>query len=185
MSEQAEQSKYERMWEFDQYRRYAPGEKLVPNAIRHLGAVAGESFIDFGCGTGRPAHHLAERGFKVTAIDFADNCLDKGIGDNFEFIQCCLWKLPDIHADWGFCTDVMEHIPPEYADDTLMEIARTTSKGVFFQINCTKDGCGKLIGERLHLNIMPPREWIELLGAFWRDVHAVSIQTNNLVAVCR
>ena len=49
----------------------------TPHVARLLGDVAGLSILDVGCGTGRHALRLAERGARVTAIDFSTQMLEK------------------------------------------------------------------------------------------------------------
>jgi len=168
VSEASERTKYERMWQHDQYRRQAPGESLVKDAINALGMQTGDTVIDFGCGTGRPAVRLQQAGLDVIGVDFADNCLDPDVA--IPFRRECLWDMPAIKADWGFCTDVMEHIPRERVLQTLASIRRCTRKGVFFQIATRPDNCGKLIGETLHLTVKPPHWWHTCLRIYWDPV---------------
>lgn len=168
---QSEQAKYERMWEVSQYRSYSPGEKTLP-AIEGL-MKEGSSVADFGCGTGRAAQRLRSRGFDVTGIDFAQNCLDKDV--DIAFKQACLWDLPsDMLFDYGFCTDVMEHIPPNKVNATLKCIHGATRAGTFFQIATFKDRFGEQIGERLHLSVQPAEVWESVLKKFWPQVTMIS-----------
>ena len=77
--------------------------------------------------------------------------------------------------DWFFCADVMEHIPPEFVDATLDNIAHVASKGGFFQIALSKDGCGALIGDTLHLTVESPEWWMKKINHRWVVVsHEVS-----------
>jgi len=168
---QKEQAKYERMWEVSQYRSYRPGEKALPALMGLL--KKGSSIADFGCGTGRAAQRLRSNGFKVTGIDFAENCLDDGV--DIEFKQACLWDLPsDLFFDFGYCTDVMEHIPPRKVNATLKCIANATRFGTFFQIATFKDRFGDKIGERLHLSVQPAEVWESVLLKFWPRVKTLS-----------
>jgi hypothetical protein len=43
-----ERTKYERIWDFPQYRKNSPGERLVDDAIERMGMKSG-TVIDFGC----------------------------------------------------------------------------------------------------------------------------------------
>lgn len=175
-----ERDKYERMWRVDAYRHHAPGEELAHRAFFALGAKVGDSLIDFGCGTGRPAAQLKRLGLSVTAIDHAKNSLDPGI--DVAFMQQCLWALPsDLSADYGYCTDVMEHIPPEKVSAVLSEIRRVVRKRVFFQIATFPDGMGRKIGETLHLSVHPPEWWRAKLSEHWNDVKVSG--TRNCILV--
>lgn len=164
---QAERSKYERMWDLDDYRTYSPGEKALPVMLSVL--KEGVTLGDFGCGTGRAAQSLQARGFDVMGIDFAANCLDPDVSIPFE--QHCLWELPsDMLFDVGYCTDVMEHIPPRKVHATLKCISGATWLGCFFQIATFKDKFGGKIGEPLHLSVQPAEVWESVLMKHWPHV---------------
>lgn len=180
MLEQQEREKYLKCWNLDKYRDYSPGEHLVERAVTDLGMTSFETVIDFGCGTGRPAKKFQDLEFQVLGVDFAPNCLETDV----PFIDACLWELPEIAADWGFCTDVMEHIPTEMVPKVLEEIWASTKKGAFFQIALTKDSFGDRIGERLHLTVKPTDWWIDRLSSHWGHVK-VHERGNNLIAVCK
>lgn len=165
--EQREREKYETVWAHDKYRKHAPGEGMVPDAIDLLGMKPGDSVIDFGCGCGRASQAFNDKGFKLTAVDFAANCLDPDVSVNF--IQACLWDLPDIKADFGYCTDVMEHIPTEKVGDVLSGIA-DRCQAAFFNIATRPDVMGNLIGRKLHMTVMQGDGWYRLLQHYWENV---------------
>lgn len=167
-----ERDKYRRMWQRREYRLWAPGEDVAELAMSSLGATSGDRVIDFGCGTGRPALRLQQLGMRVLAIDFADNCLDPGI-DLEQFVVAPIWNPLPVMAEWGFCTDVMEHIPPERVDQTLDAIRAATERGAFFRIDFGPDVSGRLIGEALHLSVHAPEWWEEKLARRWRSVRRV------------
>jgi hypothetical protein len=173
--------KYRRMWEFDSYRKFAPGESKVEHAIAELEAPKGASFIDFGTGTGRAAKKLQMMGYKVLAVDFAVNCLDEDV-----FVPFCLanlWELPDLKANFGYCTDVMEHIPPEKVDDVLKGITSCVNSA-YFMISTRPDSMGELISEVLHETVQPPQWWAEKLRTLWNDVF-VTANTDSVILVCK
>lgn len=173
-----EKSKYEQMWARREYRAVSPGEQVSFLFREVVRPVKGADAIDFGCGTGRGGHALAMFcKLNVTLVDFAGNCLDKDVKeaieefpDRLKFIEHDLTKPLDIKARYGYCTDVMEHIPPEQVDAVLENIL-TATRSCFFQIACADDVCGALIGEPLHLSVHDHRWWKEKLeahGAFIR-----------------
>jgi len=175
-----ERNKYERMWEVVAYRNFAPGEALAKHAFAAMKMRKDDKLIDFGCGTGRPAAQFQRMGASIIGIDHAANCMDSHV--NITFLQCCLWDLPpDLACDYGYCTDVMEHIPPEKVDDVLSEIRRVVRNKVFFQIATFPDGMGKRIGETLHLSVYSPEWWETKLREHWGSV--IMSGTRNCTAI--
>lgn len=138
-----------------------------------------ETVIDFGCGTGRATKKFVDMGFSAVGVDFVN-----AVQGDVPFIHACLWAMPDMSADWGFCADVMEHIPPEKVSDVLHQIRRRTTKGCFFQISLTKDSFGDRIGERLHLTVQPADWWSEQLNKHWGRVK-VTQRGTTAIAICR
>lgn len=168
--EALEARKYCNMWAFDEYRHYAPGEHYVNQAIEEMGMKPGSSVIDFGCGTGRGAQIFMDKGFQITGIDHAPNCLDENI--EIPLVISNLWSLPGITAEYGYCTDVMEHIPTEKVDDVLSQISSRVDK-CFFNIHTEEDVMGELIDDELHLTQKPPEWWKEKLSRHFARVRCV------------
>lgn len=174
---------YEQLWDNATYRRYAPGEHYIDDALEALKPRMGASFIDFGCGTGRPALELRKRGYGVVGIDFAENCLDQGI--DIPFLVADLKKKIDLKCQFGFCTDVMEHVEPDHIDDVLLTIADCVRQGVFFSIALDDDQFGPmLVGKALHLTIRDVKWWRKKMGAFWPRVVVVSATETLLTLAC-
>lgn len=165
-----EQQKYDRMWAFPAYRETAPGEECVAKFLEV--AKPSGRVIDFGCGTGRAGVKLKAAGLDVLLVDFTDNSRDLG-AMALPFKQHDLThSLPD-RADWGFCTDVMEHIPGGDVEVVICNVLESC-KGVFFQISTVPDQMGAEIGQDLHLTVRPHSWWRDLfigLGYFvqWEE----------------
>lgn len=159
-----ERDKYRLMWQYDTYRAVAPGEHCV-DAFEAIAKPDG-LIIDFGCGTGRAALELHRRGYRVLLIDFADNCRDQeALG--LPFIEADLTRPCPARGTVGFCTDVMEHIPPADVDTVLENIFAAVPRA-FFQISTVDDVCGDLIGAPLHLSVHPHAWWRERMTRFGR-----------------
>lgn len=162
---ESERLKYERMWSFDAYREFSPAEAFLDEFMKVATPPRGATINDYGCGSGRADVIMGIRGLRVTAIDFASNCLDDDVRQIFEiqkplkFVEANLWDKPVWpHASLGYCCDVMEHIPEEKIDDVLKNITSTSAR-TFFSIGLTKDNCGKLTGEKLHMTVKPFSWW--------------------------
>ncbi len=116
--------------------------------------------IDFGCGTGRASLKIEERGCEVIAIDFASNCLDH-TSRGLRFFTMDLSKPMPFSAPYGFCTDVLEHIPTAQIGDVISNIM-ACAKTVFFQVSTVNDIFGQTIGTPLHLTVQQHGWWIDL-----------------------
>ena len=173
-----EQEKYKRMWAHGEYREVAPGEHAAMAFLTQARLPADAEVIDFGCGTGRGALMLAAvGGARVKMLDFADNCLDPEVrqalttqNGRLTFDVCDLTRPVPHHAAYGYCTDVMEHIPPEDVLKVLSNIL-AAAEHVFFQISCVDDVMGALIGEPLHLTVQPATWWVQQLTGLGAVVH--------------
>jgi SAM-dependent methyltransferase len=155
-SDVSEKEKYEEMWKHDVYRDFSPGEQCIGTFIEVARPSPGSTVIDFGCGTGRASAILDNYGLNVTAVDFASNCLDV---KSLNFVQADLSESIPVTAEYGYCTDVMEHIPPDKVDQTIRNIMRASGR-VFFQISLVPDNCGTLIGHQLHLSVHTYEWWL-------------------------
>jgi hypothetical protein len=161
----AETEKYEAAWSYPAYAEYSPGLEAVDlfgrmldeNNIARSSAKTGESIIDLGCGSGKAGIELSERGFDVTLMDLTP----KGkVGTGLSMIVGSLWHPIPGKYRFGYCCDVMEHIPPEYTMLVISNILRACEYA-FFQICLVDDNFGALVGEPLHLTVMP--------FVWWRD----------------
>jgi hypothetical protein len=151
----SEGSKYRLLWSTAAYRQFSPGEQLVERFCDLT--PANSTVIDFGCGTGRAGMALSKKGHDVTLVDFAENCRDPG-SMKLPFEECDLTKPIPLRADYGFCTDVMEHIPPKEVELVIRNIMECV-QGALFQISTVPDSMGGLIGKPLHLTVRDHQWW--------------------------
>lgn len=164
-----EREKYQKAWMHPLYGRTSPGELAAPvflDVVKPDGLV-----IDFGCGTGRGALAINEAGVDVLLVDFTDNCREKA-AFRLPFIQWDLTAPCEASAPYGFCADVMEHIPTEDVATVLRNIFASAPR-VFFQISTVPDAFGAEIGARLHLTVRTHDWWADMLARFgvieWQD----------------
>lgn len=175
-----EKQKYETIWEHvPAYRTDSPGELLVDHFFHSFAdqLKAGESIIDFGCGTGRVAKRFLEKSLDTTLIDFCGNCLDPGVQllitllpEKIRFVQACLWDLSNeiAPADWIYCCDVLEHIPEDKVEIVLEAMASRNLLGGYFGIALQEDHFGKeVFKEPLHLCVRDKDWWAQKLRAHW------------------
>jgi 2-polyprenyl-3-methyl-5-hydroxy-6-metoxy-1,4-benzoquinol methylase len=180
--EHAEREKYRTMWAFDSYRERSPGLRFLADALKKLSPMPASSIVDLGCGTGRVSAELQRLGFDVTGVDIADNACTEFTGP---FVTASLWSLPEDlgRFQYGFCADVLEHIPTERVAQTLASIAGHAST-VYFQIANFVCHEGDKIGEHLHLTVKPLAWWRTMLDEDWIIEHAEAAPKHH-VFVCR
>lgn len=181
--EHREREKYGRIWAVPEYRRVSPGMMEAQRAHSLLEMRPGHTLYDFGAGTCRATAWFQEQGLHVTAIDFCRDARET----NVPFIDACLWDMPPMpKADFGFCCDVMEHIPEDRIGWVLSAIAHRVVKALYIRIATRPDMMGpKHLGEPLHLTVQPAEWWrsrlrdngfsrVEVLKADGRDLVAVA-----------
>jgi 2-polyprenyl-3-methyl-5-hydroxy-6-metoxy-1,4-benzoquinol methylase len=181
-----ERQKYEKIYTTEEYRRGPfPGLQYgLMFLVRYLSGY--KSMIDFGCGSGDAAVLFARLGYDVFLIDIAENCLNE---EAQGALACRFWVAalhelpPDVpHVDWGYCTDVMEHLPEEWVAPSLAAIKSRTDR-IFFSISGEPDGWGALIEERLHLTIQPVDWWAGEIRKHWRKVDVLKDTGKSIVIV--
>ncbi len=180
--DQTEKTKYDVIWrDYPQYRDCSPGELFVPfffdgfkNELR-----AGQTIIDFGCGTARVAKQFLGKGLNVHLVDISPYCLDEEIrhiltllSSQIHFHQGCLWQLPeDLKSTyWIYCCDVLEHIPEDYVEKCLEQIAKRMRFGGYFSICMQEDLTGKKLGHPLHLTIKDKDWWETKISKYFKIV---------------
>jgi hypothetical protein len=153
--ELSERDKYRLMWMFEHYRIVSPGEHIADFYVSQCKPEG--RVIDFGCGTGKGSVRLKELGLEPHLIDFADNCRDEEAAD-LPFMEWDLMEKIPAESVYGFCTDVMEHIPTKDVDLVINNIM-DCSEQVFFQISTIDDIGGLAIGAVLHNTVRPHNWW--------------------------
>jgi SAM-dependent methyltransferase len=181
----AERDKYRRMWARPEYRQHSPGLRMLSKFLDVCDPMPGDSILDAGCGTGRAGLDLSLF-YRVTQLDICDTARDADT-QAIPFIHKPIHELHDPYFQyfgWIYCVDVLEHIPPELLDRTLAALARATVNGAFLQIACFEDGCGALIGERLHMIVRPPHWWKDQIGRHWTIRRDLSDEPQYAIFVC-
>lgn len=175
-----ERAKYRKTWENKLYREVSPGLRHLASALEWMKPEPGASFTDWGCGTGKAATELALQGFDVRLVDIAGNAYVGAL----PFVETCLWELPeDLGAtDYGFCADVMEHIPTERVDDVLAGIAKRTREKCYFQIALFHDTYFTHAGP-LHLSVFPGEWWMAKIEQHFKRSEYRKIRLKHLLVV--
>lgn len=167
---EAERDKYRRVWSSHGYRAQSDGEAIVVYAHHVMGCQFGETLIDWGCGTGRPAKLFEALGLRVTGLDIADNCLDEDC--DIPLVVGSMWDPPFLESDYAFSSDALEHVPEEFIGLALDAIAKGTRKAAYIQVDTVADISGPAMKPPvvLHLTIRPASWWHRQLMARWTMV---------------
>lgn len=172
-----EKQKYEEMWSHPEYRHFSPGEYVVKVFLEQEHGRG--TLLDFGCGSGREAVILKKAGFSPVLLDIAHNCRDNDSDvTSLPFYECDFSEEIIHTAQYGYCSDVMEHIPQKQIDIVISNIMKCVDK-CFFQISLIEDGCGKLIGHKLHQSVYPYKWWFDKFTSlgfyvFWAEDNKTS-----------
>ena len=182
---ETERAKYSELWsDVPDYRKYSPGMENVSRFMDIVKPEPDSTLIDIGCGTGGAGLEFQRLGLSVRWLDITD----AGLGDDIpcsRFIQKSLWSNWNdwkYGYDYGFCCDVMEHIPQEY---TMLVIDRIIShcRVSWFQIALIPDSFGAVIGQPLHLTVKPFQWWLERLRGAGNVVDARDLAETALFVV--
>ena len=103
--------------------------------------------LDMGCSNGRNALYLAQRGFKVTAVDINANALEQLQSivqqEGVNAVTTRLYDISDarLDADYDFiaCTVTLMFIHPSRVDAVLADMQEHTRAGGYNLIVCAMD----------------------------------------------
>ena len=191
-----EKEKYDVIWrDYPGYRESSPGEVFAQfffdgfkEEIR-----AGQTLIDFGCGTARVAKDFLSRGLNTTLVDISPYSLDQEVrnllplfANQISFVQACLWQLPETlkSAYWIYCCDVLEHIPEDHVDCVLEAMAKRMRFGGYFSICLKEDLAGKQIGVPLHLTVKDKGWWEEKISQHFK-IRGEDVVADDIYFNCR
>jgi hypothetical protein len=160
-----EKEKYEKVWrECERYGKNWVDAGLGRPYKRPFLETAkpASTVIDFGCGNGSSLGWVKYAGFLPKGVEIAGNAVTQ----NHNLIT--IGDLRDagsmIHlgvAQYGLCTDLMEHIPTDDVETVLFNLAAHVTEAVFFGIARLPDKDGDALGLELHLTIQDKEWWDE------------------------
>jgi ubiquinone/menaquinone biosynthesis C-methylase UbiE len=104
-----------------------PGDDFRLGAIlRHLGPIGGRTVLDLGCGKGRFAARLAERGALVVGLDASGAMLRAAQGRGLPVALGSVRRLPirSRSIDQVLLVEVLEHVAPVDLPEVLAEAFR-------------------------------------------------------------
>ena len=170
-----ERALYEEMWSgVESYGANAPGENYLPLFLARVQPKRGTTVLDAGTGSGKGAVALAKAGFEVRLCDVTK----AGLIDEAKalpFYEACLWhdlsrvtmnfgQWGRTAADYAYCTDVLEHIPPQFTMLAIDQLLRVTRHALFLAISLQADEYGVWVGKALHQSVFPYTWWRDAIS---------------------
>lgn len=189
----AERETYAGMWSgVEDYAAHAPGVHYLPVFLSCIGSARrGVTVLDAGTGSGKGALALQAEGFTVRACDFTDAGFQ---GAPVPFTEACLWHdLSHVTqgfghpgrttADYVYCTDVLEHLPPPFTMLAVQQMLRVTSKGLFLTISLVPDAFGVWAGKALHQSVFSFVQWRDALAEVGEIIDARDLLNTGVFMV--
>ena len=190
-----EKAKYEKAWSHTAYRNSSPGEVFVADFIQMEcetngtdGLVSEGLLADFGCGCGRASLLFHRMGLQVDCYDIAENCFDPEVAEVMApyLRNMGFWsdefKQVESFYDYGYCCDVMEHIPPERVDEVIKSIV-SKCRRVFFSVCFENDHFGEHLEEHLHLTVQPFLWWRNKFLEYGNVIAAKDLFSNGVFLI--
>jgi len=128
------------------------GGKHVEKALELIETYKAKHLLDYGAGQCRLSY-----GLMMAQIGLED----KTWLTNYDPAIPLLNERPTYRHDLVFCTDVLEHIEPEYLDAVLADIKRLMGKAGYFVICCQPANKTLPDGRNAHLIIEKPVWWLQ------------------------
>lgn len=165
-----EAQKYTKVWGLDSYAEHSPGFDHIDLFWSIAKPREGQTLLDIGAGNGVASVGLMLKGLDVEGFDVTDEGWKSNVNTSgVIFHKGCLWHRYDMprpdHGDlfdFGYCCDVMEHIPTQFVGLAVSN-ALKRCKRVFFSISFKTDGHGDVIRDRLHLTVESFSWWRDTL----------------------
>jgi hypothetical protein len=141
---------------------------------------APKTILEIGCGNGRFARSVAERGPDVIASDWAASPMLRGLPSNVSFVKIDAVKDNLPTADLVCSSDVLEHFHPNDIE-TVVRKLHNAGRYNYHVVACYDDG-------HSHLTITSPGNWLNLFRVHSDEYRLVDIEArrsnpNQLVCV--
>ena len=130
------------------------GQRWAPNVAKLAAELKCSTILDYGCGKQVLRDDLKDSGLIVRGYDPAITGLD---------------AAPE-PAEIVVCTDVLEHIEPEFLDNVLADIARCATRAVFLVVHTQAALKTLPDGRNAHLIQQPYEWWLPKFTVHWDRV---------------
>jgi trans-aconitate methyltransferase len=183
---ETERATYETVWSsVEGYAQHSPGEQYLPLFLQVVGDWRG-TVLDAGTGSGKGAVALHRAGFDVLTCDVTDaGMVDEA--KTLPFAAACLWgDLSAFHpVCWVYCTDVLEHVPPQFTMLAIKNMLDISLDGLFLTVSLVPDSFGVWAGKSLHQTVQPFTWWKDSLKELGTVTEARDLISNAVFVVQR
>jgi 2-polyprenyl-3-methyl-5-hydroxy-6-metoxy-1,4-benzoquinol methylase len=159
-------------------------------AAKFAGASSGsqtgsQEILDAGCGRGEFLEAAREAGLAARGIDQSEECVaickSKGLAaeraDLFEYLD----SLADLSLGGVYCSQVVEHIPPERLPDLVNLLARKLNHGAIVAIETPNPECLAIFATHFYLDPTHTRPVpAPLLRFYLEEAGLVNIEVERL-----
>lgn len=148
----------------------------------HAGAL---EILDAGCGRGEFLEAARDAGLSARGIDQSEECVaicrSKGLAaeraDLFEYLN----SLADLSLGGLYCSQVVEHIPPERLPDLINLLARKLNHGAMLAIETPNPECLAIFATHFYLDPTHTRPVpAPLLRFYLEEAGLVNIEVERL-----
>ena len=137
----------------------------------------GSKILDVGCSIGNALYMMTGLGYKPTGVDISNVAISKCIARGFSARVGTTYdtRLPDNCVDALTCTDVLEHVPRDLVNKSILEFCRVVKPGgyIFLQIatgvekNRKFDSITRRHGlDNLHITCMSQDSWVNIFNTW-------------------
>jgi 2-polyprenyl-3-methyl-5-hydroxy-6-metoxy-1,4-benzoquinol methylase len=178
-----ERATYETVWSsVEGYAQHSPGEQYLPLFLQVAQPPA--TVLDAGTGSGKGSLALLGAGFDVAACDMTGAGLTPDAANRVPFFDACLWHdFGSVRFEWVYCTDVLEHIPPQFTMLAIDQMLRVAKEGLFLTVSLVPDSFGVWAGKSLHQTVQPFTWWRDSLEELGTVTEARDLISNAVFVV--
>lgn len=149
------------------------GNKWIVESIYWAGVLGAKTILDYGCGqrsysSDWTRHHKSRNYSIVNIIDY-DPAVEGYENNRTE-------------VDMVNCTDVLEHIEPQYLDNVFKDLKTLGRLGAFLVIATRPANKFLPDGRNAHLIIQPMEWWIDKIHEYWGYASVTVVSDGEFIA---
>jgi len=159
---------------------------MISNEYRKLNESLHASSSSYGTSGENYSGEIAEIAFKFNTTDILDyGCGKSTLAHQLPFmINQYDPAIPKFNynpepADIVVCTDVMEHIEPEFCEKVILHIHNLTKKLAYLSISIIEAKKTLDDGRNAHINLKSWIEWLALISKYFDLLSEKSLMTQD------